>query len=420
MWTTSEPVRRAGPTRRGVGSRRAVEGTRTVGAVVRNPSLQLAALATVAIPGLDVVATRPPQRTTSDYRYCGILDAAGRHWVVQAPLHPASTLALEAEVQMLRELRPAIRSDELPFDVAIPEGFAALPGGGRAMVYRELPGRELDIDALRPGPGPTVTLARAIGALHELPGAVVADAGLPVYDAESYRLRRLAEVDDAARTGKVPPVLLARWEQALEDVTLWRFRATPVHGDLAAENVLVSNGQVVALTNWSNAHVGDPAEDLAWLYAAAPEDSLDTLEEAYALARSDQPDPHLVDRALLYSELAVARWLLHGVRIDDPTIVADAEDMLASLARQVADSDPIGRTQPVVTPAWEGEAATVDADDATSPQGEPAAAGRWAAHGSLDPDQPGFVVVEPDDAATPPTPATGDLGTENPTPDPSA
>lgn len=368
--------------------------------MVRNPSLQLAALATVAMPGLDVVATRAPQYATPDYRYCGVLDHAGRQWVVQEPLHPSAALALDAEAQVLRQLLPAVRDARLPFAVANPEGFAPLAEGWRVMVYRELPGRTLHLESLRPGPGPTVSLGRAIAAIHELHDSVIADAGLPVYDAASYRARRLAEVDDAARTGRVPPALLARWELALEDVSLWRFRATPVHGDLAADNILIANDEVVAMLNWSNAHVGDPAEDLAWLYAAAPEDCLDTLEESYTMGRSVPPDPHLVSRALLYSELAVARWLMHGVRLESPDIIADAEGMLTSLALQVEDSDPIGRVEPVVHPAVE----TPDTTPATAVTAHTAAeSDMWEIHGSLDP-----AAIEGDSTtpATPESPST--------------
>ena len=383
--------------------------------MARNPSLQLAALATVAIPGLDVVATRAPQRTTADYRYCGVLDDAGRHWVVQAPLHASAAIALDAESEVLRQLVAAVRDGALPFDVADPAGFAALPEGWRVMVYRELQGRELDLDSLRPGPGPTASLGRAVAAIHELRGTLIADAGLPVYDAASYRSRRLAEVDDAARTGRVPPALLARWERALEDISLWRFRATPVHGDLAAENVLMANGQVVTVVNWSNAHVGDPAEDLAWLYAAAPEESLDTLEESYAMGRSEPPDPHLVSRAQLYSELAVARWLMHGVRLDVPDIVADAESMLTALALQVEDSDPIGHVRPVVQPAPEPDPVSAGTPGTSGTPATAATAatadtagGTWEVHGSLDPDDGGEVVAVDFGTAgtpTPPSPA---------------
>ncbi|HHW82922.1 MAG TPA: phosphotransferase, partial [Actinomycetales bacterium] len=309
--------------------------------MAQNPSLQLAALATAAVRGLDVVATRPPQHATTDYRYCGLLDARGRHWIAQAALHPAASTALDAELPILGQLDIALREDRIGFDVIRPEGTAELPTGHRLVVYRELPGRALDLSTLHAGPGPAAELGRAIAEIHELPAALLDEAHAPIYDADSYRRRRLAELDDAARTSRVPPILLARWERALEDVALWHFQAVPVHGDLAAENVYISNGTISAILNWSNAHVGDPAEDLAWLYAAAPDDCLDTLDEAYAMGRSTHPDEHLGARATLYSELAVARWLLHGVRLEDAEIIADAEVMLHALARQVADAGPI-------------------------------------------------------------------------------
>ncbi|WP_127571360.1 phosphotransferase [Georgenia faecalis] len=326
----------------------------------RSP-LALAALATAAVPGLDVVATQSPQYTTADFAVAGLLDSGGRRWVVRCPLHPAAGASLEGEVALLERLAPLTEAGALPFDVPRPEGFAPLTEGGRAMVYRQLPGRRLDLEHLGAGPGLAADLGRALAAIHELPTALVADAGLPVYDAEAYRLRRLAEVDEAARTGHVPPALLQRWERALEDVALWRFRATPVHGDLTEEHVLVAGGELAAVLSWSEAHVGDPAEDLAWILATAPAECLDTVEEAYALARAEHADSHLMDRALLVSELALARWLLHGVRSGEEAVVRDAVAMLATLARQTADEPPIGFREPVVVDGR--EASWSDADD---------------------------------------------------------
>ena len=311
-------------------------------------ALALAALATSAVPGLDVVATRPPQRATTDFQTTGLLDGGGRHWVVRVPLHPAAGAALEGEVALLANLAHVVDAGGLPFEVPRPAGFAALPEGGRAMVYRELVGRPVDLGRLTGGPGLSAELGRAIAAFHELDPAVVADSGLPVYDAEAYRKRCLAEVDEAARTGHVPSVLLNRWERTLEDVALWRFGATPVHGDLAPEHVLVLDGRVSALLSLADVHVGDPAEDLAWLTAAAPEDSVDAIVEAYTLARTEGADAHLLDRALLVSELALARWLLHGVRHGEQAVVEDAAAMLGTLAADVEDAPPIGAHEPVV------------------------------------------------------------------------
>jgi len=143
--------------------------------------------------------------------------------------------------------------------------------------------------------------------------------------------------------------IYGRWSQkigweSLEAPALWRFRPTVVHGDLAEENVLVAGGTVVAVRGWSQAHVGDPAEDLAWVDSSAPVDCLDSIEDAYDIARSEGVDRHLRERAELVSELSLARWLLHGVRTGDKPVINDAVAMLEDLAAQVGDA-------PLVEPA---------------------------------------------------------------------
>jgi aminoglycoside phosphotransferase (APT) family kinase protein len=335
---------------------------------VRRSPLTLAALATAAIPGLDVVATRSPQHDGTDFAVTGIIDSGGRRWVVRCPQHAAAGAALEGEVALLTRLADAVDDGVLPFDVPRPAGFAALPEGGRAMVYRELLGRPLAVATLTPGPHLAANVGKALAAIHELPQSVVENAGLPVYDAEASRQRRLAELDDAAATGYIPSVLLRRWEHTLEDVALWRFRATPVHGDLAPEHVLVANDHVAGILDWSDARVGDPADDLAWLVASAPEDALEAVLEAYALARTERGDDHLVERATLASELAVSRWLLHGVRVGDRDVVAEAAQMLAELADLARDDDRVGRTASVAVggPAHE-PAATAELPTGTAP-----------------------------------------------------
>jgi aminoglycoside phosphotransferase (APT) family kinase protein len=163
---------------------------------------------------------------------------------------------------------------------------------------------------------------------------------VPAYSAEDYRQRRLAELDIAARSGALPPGLLARWERSLEDVSRWRFVATPTHGDLAAAHILVdrvgargpAHARVSGLTDWGEACVADPADDLAWVVLTADEDAVDTVLEAYAMARREQPDRHLLERARLAGELALVRWLNAGLAADDSAVVDEAQQAIRSLA----------------------------------------------------------------------------------------
>ena len=303
----------------------------------RSP-LALAALSTVAIPGLDAFDVRRPAHPSGDVDTAVVIDAQGRRWVVRAPQNAAAGAALEAEVALLEALVTHADAGRIPFDVPRPAGFAPLPEGGRAVVHPQLPGRPLRLENLGPGPGLAAAVGRAIAALHELPHSTIEDAGLPVYDADAYRRRRLAEVDEAAGTGHVPVTLLRRWERALEDVALWRFQPTVVHGDLSAEHVLCSADAPTGILGWSEAKVADPADDLAWLLVAAPQEAVDPILEAYSLRRTELSDHHLAARALLAGELALARWLLHGVRAGDEEIVQDARAMLVELDEHTHDT----------------------------------------------------------------------------------
>jgi aminoglycoside phosphotransferase (APT) family kinase protein len=119
---------------------------------------------------------------------------------------PAERLRPGARLESAAALA-ALLARRLPFQVPVPKGFAALPDG-RAGVYPVLPGRPLAFDALPAGPGLAADLGRAIAAIHNVDRGVFDEAGMPSYDADSYRTRHLADLDRAAATGHVPTALL--------------------------------------------------------------------------------------------------------------------------------------------------------------------------------------------------------------------
>jgi aminoglycoside phosphotransferase (APT) family kinase protein len=287
--------------------------------VDRTPAF-LAALASAAVTGLDPVSVEAlPSTPEQDFDVAFVQDTEHRRWVVRAPRSDAAGAQMETTVALL-----GLLARRLPFAVPSPKGFVGLAVGGRAMVYPYLPGHNLDLAELPPGPGLAAELGRAIAAVHNTDPEVFEEAGLPAYEADAYRTRRLADLDRAAGTGMVPSALLTRWERALEDVALWRFGATPVHGDLTGDQVLAvfdddtdaSTGRIRGLTGWEDAKVADPADDFAALVADATPEALETVLEGYAHARVERPDPNLVVRARLASELAVLGRLLAAVARD--------------------------------------------------------------------------------------------------------
>ncbi len=314
----------------------------------------LAAVAAAAVPGVAPVATGPSPDDAADFRSCVVQDAAGKRWRVRSPLTTEASMRLETEHLVLQAFTPSIRS-HLPFHLPTVAGSVA-QGELRTFVYSHLPGSTLSLRELQrqntdpeppvhapsPSAAPRAPLAvqigRALGALHSLPRALVMDADLPAYSAEQCRKRMLHDLDRAATTGLIPGALLRRWEEALEDTTLWQFSTRVVHGDLHEDNITVDHGALASFTGWSDLHVGDPAEDFSWLVGMGDPAFADTVLEAYSVAAVQPPDRHLLRRAHLKAEFALAEWLVRGVDRNIPSMVDNAQRMLDTLARDVRAS----------------------------------------------------------------------------------
>ena len=302
----------------------------------RSPAF-LAALASAAVPGLDPVSVEAlPSTPDQSFDVAFVQDAEHRRWVVRAPRSDAAGAEMDRAVVLL-----GLLARRLPFAVPQPRGFVELEEGGRAVVYPYLPGHPVELSGLPPGRGVAVELGKALAALHNTDPALFEEAGVPAYDADAYRTRRFAELDRAAATGRVPTTLLTRWETALEDVTLWRFAATPTHGDLTGDQVLAvfaderdaSTGVVKAMTGWEDAKVADPADDFAALVAEAAPAAVETVLEAYAPHRVERPDANLLVRARLGAELGLLGRLMSALARKD----SGAVEVLSTRLRRLDD-----------------------------------------------------------------------------------
>ncbi|UZX03943.1 phosphotransferase [Arthrobacter sp. CDRTa11] len=303
---------------------------------MRRKPIELAAVATAAVPGLTPTAVSAAPDDPADFDSALLLDSEGKRWRVRSPQHAEASARLETEFLVLRAFAPGIRA-ELPFLMPTVAGSVRL-GSLSTFVYSHLAGSNRSVEELTAG---TDSLAREIGvalaAIHDLPHALVSNADLPSYTPNEFRQRRLNELDQAATTGKIPPSLLLRWEHALEDVSLWRFNPCVVHGDLHEDNLLVEGDRVTAVTGWTDLRIGDPADDFAWLVASNEQAFVDSVLSSYTGSRRDVPDKHMLRRAALSAEFALAQYLVKGIAAGDPAMVSEAEGMLETLAGDIAE-----------------------------------------------------------------------------------
>jgi macrolide phosphotransferase len=301
--------------------------------------LTLAALATSAVAGLDVVGSQPFGAPGGDFDAALLTGRDGRHWVVRVPRSERAEQEQSADLLALRALSTGVRA-RLPFTVSTFAGQVPV-GGTRAVVSEFVYGSKVPLGST------SLELAASIGAaiaaIHALPPTVVVDAGLPSHSPVETLRSVVAVMDRAAATGLVPAGLLGRWERASEEATLWQFTPTVINGALASDSFLSASDEVTGVLDWHALRVGDPASDLQWLAGSGLHDLADAAFASYSRVRGTV-DRQLRRRATLLSELEVARWLLHGTETRSTEIVDDAVAMLSELADEAQKDliDPIG------------------------------------------------------------------------------
>jgi aminoglycoside phosphotransferase (APT) family kinase protein len=295
--------------------------------------LTLAALATAAVPGLDIVSTSSFHGSgDSDFDSALLTARDGKHLIIRVPRSQRAEAQQSADLVALRALSAGVRS-RLPFAISSFVGQTPI-SGTRAVVYEFVYGTKLSLGELTAGPdGLAASVGRAIGSLHSLQTSFVTDAGLPVLTHLDSLRSAVSVMDRAAATGLVPVPLLSRWQSAADDATLWKFQPTVINNGLSADAFLSSEGQVTGLLGWHELRVGDPARDLSWLLGAPGEGVAQDAFDAYLTLRPG--DRQVRQRAMLYAELEIAKWLLHGTDTRSTEIVDDAVEMLSGLVETV-------------------------------------------------------------------------------------
>lgn len=304
---------------------------------MKRTAMELAALASAAMPGLDIVQAAASPDDPRAFDSAIVTDADNNHWRVRSPRNSQAAFRLETEIQVLSGFTPAIRA-HLPFRVPSVAGAVQIDTL-RTFMYHQMPGFPVDLDTITQAERQTIDdIGRIIAAIHKLPSSVVETADLPSYGAEQLRARLLSELDQMALTGKVPSPLLRRWEHAFEERQMWTFVPRVVHGDFDETSLLIDRERAVGVTAWTDLHIGDPARDFIWLASTDSIEFREAVISAYHRhmdVAADQLDLHIMRRAALAAEFSLAKYLMSGVHASDEQVVAEAQTMLAELASDV-------------------------------------------------------------------------------------
>ena len=229
-------------------------------------------------------------------------------WIHRSPRRPEVRPRLLAEVSLLPWLAP-----QLPLRVPVPERTA---DGVRHLL---LPGSPLT--------GGDEALGRELGAflkaLHAVDPAEAVTYG--AVDAETASAAKAVELHEF-RTQIVP--LLPTEAQAAAHELLDRVAAVRhclIHCDFGPDHVLITDGRVTGIIDWTDAVIGDPALDLCWVLNGAPKAVAAGAAEVY------RPGPELVERAEDWARLSPWYGVHRGLRLNLPDDVANGLRGIVSL-----------------------------------------------------------------------------------------
>jgi aminoglycoside phosphotransferase (APT) family kinase protein len=300
----------------------------------------LSALATSAVPGFQAVSTQTLSSAEKDVAL--VHDVNQVPWLVELPTSASAEVAHAETLRAVRALSEGLRS-RLSFRVPRLAGTTEV-GQHTLSVCEYLPGQAPS--AHKVTPILAASIGTALAQIHSLPTSSVQDFDRPAESAIDSLRECAGIVDRAAPTGLIPQALLRRWETACEDSSLWQFEPTVIHGLMQLGHLLVENENVVAVDQWRDFRVGDPARDLAWLTTPAASEFHMAVVTSYRSARTSA-DRWVMQRARFYAELDVAKWLLHGMDSHNETITEDATAMLSALHDRVSGDMDQALTQPI-------------------------------------------------------------------------
>lgn len=221
----------------------------------------------------------------ADFVVAHAVDEAGTRWVVRSPRRGDVLERAARERRALELVRPRLPVSVPEWRLFSPEviAYPRLDGDPAAVVDLDAGGYVWRFDETAPPAAFLDSLAAVLAALHGIDPASAAAAGLPVRAPAGVRDLFAGRMERAREVLTIPDAVWRRWQDWIEDDGSWPERSALIHGDLHPAHLLVDGEhRVVGVLDWTEAQVGDPATDLALLYATLGRGALRGLLRRYA------------------------------------------------------------------------------------------------------------------------------------------
>ncbi len=280
--------------------------------------------------------------TGSDAEYFGAnaRDASGAYWMLKAPRRGDVQARSRQERRVLDHVRGKI-------PVVAPDWQVHTD---KLIAYRVLPGvPAAEIDPLMgeliwrlPQSNVPVTfadsLAETMATLHGLDLGDAAGAGIPVLTPEQMRTRVKQRMDDCHTLAPVPEKLWGLWQKWIDGDAFWPDFVALINGDIYHPRLYVnSDYRVVAIEDWADAEINDPAADFTLYFAAAGREAMENLIDRYERA-GGRTWARMADQAEMYYWASPIKFAAYAMRTGDLSHLMNVKNMVHRYAGMLEDS----------------------------------------------------------------------------------
>lgn len=230
-------------------------------------------------------------------------------WVFRVPRREPVAAALKVERLLLALLAP-----RLP--VPVPEmSVHTLLDGTTYALYPRLGGHPSACDDAGQIADDVARLLTALHAVDPLDALVIGLAAPGKLDLDVLAQRATAEV-----VPLLPWEAVSALREAFATLREAPEREVVVHADLGEANLLVCGGRLTGVIDWTDAHVGDPAQDLSWFVQCLGPEGARAAFAAYEPPAGTDPDT-LWRRAVAFATVQPVHAVLYGLDRDDASYV---------------------------------------------------------------------------------------------------
>lgn len=306
-------------------------------------NLMLAALASSAMPKLNVAGVRTSEQRNQTDEDAGIQqavvqDVRGNLYNVYASRMPAGKKRLlgraraASAIDLSREFaglsfaidrivafRPANGPDDLDVDAVLitqhPDGEA----------------RSLELLTLND----CASIGTAIATIHRMRPKFVLDSRYPAYTTEQIHQQLVQWIQRLRAAGHVPAEITDSWENIIATEGMWSFSTCPVHGGFSDGDFIFSGSTITTITNWQHMQINDPARDLAWIFATLDEVHRNAVLAAYGRMLGNRLDDLIMLRANLWLQMEQVGEFIDAINKGDNERIMQFKAQVDRLAHQI-------------------------------------------------------------------------------------